>query len=50
MKNKNMKRNKLDIILTDLQPVETPKIYTSRYFYDFLVKYKSMNKIKKMLW
>lgn len=45
MKNKNMQRNKLDIILTDLQPVETPKIYTSRYFYDFLIKSKSMKRI-----
>ena len=47
MKNKNMQRNKLDIILTDLQPVETPKIYTLKYFYDFLIKSKSFNKIMK---
>jgi len=47
MKNKSMQRNKLDIILTDLQPVETPKIYTSKYFYDFLIKSKSIKKIMK---
>ncbi|GLC29989.1 RNA-directed DNA polymerase [Clostridium omnivorum] len=47
MKNKNMQRNKLDIILTDLQPVETPKIYTLKYFYDFLIKSKSMKKIMR---
>lgn len=47
MKNKNMQRNKLDIILTDLQPVETPKIYTLKFFYDFLIKSKSLKKILK---
>lgn len=45
MKNKNMQRNKLDIVLTDLQPVETPKIYTIKYFYTFLIKSKGIKKI-----
>lgn len=40
-------RNKLDIILTDLQPVETPQIYTMRYFYNYLIKEKSIVSISK---
>ena len=31
-----MKRNSLDIIMTDLRPVELPKIFTLKYFYRYL--------------
>ena len=31
-----MKRNGLDIIMTDLRPVELPKIFTLKYFYRYL--------------
>ena len=31
-----MKRNSLDIIMTDLRPVELPKIFTLKYFYKYL--------------
>ena len=46
VKNEN-KRSKIDIILTDLQPVETPEIYTMQFFYDYLVKNKSIDRISK---
>ena len=36
MKIKGMKRNSLDIIMTDLRPVELPKIFTLKYFYKYL--------------
>jgi hypothetical protein len=36
MKIKGMKRNSLDIIMTDLRPVELPKIFTLKYFYRYL--------------
>lgn len=35
---KEIRRNKLDIILTDLRPVELPRIFTLKYFYEDLVK------------
>lgn len=40
MSKKNNHRNKLDIILTDMQPIETPQIYTMQYFYNYLIKKK----------
>lgn len=48
VKNEN-KRSKIDIILTDLQPVETPEIYTMQFFYDYLVKNKSIDRISKKI-
>jgi hypothetical protein len=36
MKTKGMKRNSLDIIMTDMRPVELPKIFTLKYFYRYL--------------
>ncbi len=36
MKIKGMKRNSLDIIMTDLRPVELPKIFTLKFFYRYL--------------
>lgn len=33
---KNIKRNPLDYILTDILPVEVSELFTYRYFYDFL--------------
>lgn len=46
LKNENH-RNKLDVILTDLQPVETPQIYTMEYFYNYLIERRSIKKISK---
>lgn len=47
----NIKRNSLDIILTDLLPNELSELYTNRYFYDFLLKNEKKLKIasKKLL-
>ncbi|MEG1205892.1 MAG: RNA-directed DNA polymerase [Oscillospiraceae bacterium] len=36
MKLKNIKRNSLDYILTDILPVELSELFTLRYFYEFL--------------
>ncbi|MEW9673615.1 reverse transcriptase domain-containing protein [Ammoniphilus sp. 3BR4] len=38
---KNIKRNELDILLTELLPVEVGNIFTLRYFYDFLMTKKN---------
>ena len=48
MKKQNIenKRNRLDIILTDLQPVETPEIYTMEFFYQYLSQNKCLKKIE----
>lgn len=46
MKNINIKRNELDIIVTDLKPIEVSKIYTIKYFYSYLgSKKKELDKI-----
>ena len=37
-----MKRNDLDIIITDLMPVEVPKIFTVKYYYDYLYDNKKV--------
>lgn len=47
IKNGENKRNRIDIILTDLQPVETPEIYTMKFFYNYLLERKSIKKICK---
>ncbi|EOT2912336.1 RNA-directed DNA polymerase [Clostridium perfringens] len=49
MSKKNNHRNKLDIILTDMQPIETPQIYTMQYFYNYLIKKKSIITANKKL-
>ncbi|MCU5329695.1 RNA-directed DNA polymerase [Bacillus wiedmannii] len=41
MKKWNVKRNELDIILTDLLPVEISRIFTVHHFYKYLLNKKS---------
>jgi hypothetical protein len=53
MQIKNIKRNPLDYLLTDILPVEISEFFTFRYFYDFLQKNgpllnKEMTEIVKM--
>jgi hypothetical protein len=51
MKIKNLKRNALDFILTDILPVETTELFTYKYFYDFLEKrIKNLNmEVRKIM-
>lgn len=42
---KKIKRNSLDIILTDMRPVELPMIFTLKIFYDYLINKKIQFKI-----
>ena len=45
-----IKRNELDIILTDLKPVEVGRIFTLKYFYKFLqTKHKEIKEIEEDL-
>lgn len=44
IKIKGMKRNSLDIIMTDLRPVELPKIFTLKYFYRYLSRNTKVTK------
>ncbi|MTI47604.1 MAG: RNA-directed DNA polymerase [Firmicutes bacterium] len=47
MSTKRIKRNELDIILTDLKPTELGRVFTIKYFYDFLQKnHKKLNEIE----
>ena len=43
---KKIKRNSIDIILTDMRPVELPMIFTLKIFYDYLINKKIQFKIK----
>ena len=43
----NIKRNKLDFMLTDMQPVEISEYFTLRYFYEYLDEKKFMQTINK---
>ena len=45
----NIKRNKLDFMLTDMQPVELSEYFTLRYFYEFLDDTKFMKSIHKIM-
>lgn len=42
---KNIKRNKLDYILTDLMPFELSELYSNRNFYSFLLNNKDIKNI-----
>lgn len=46
---KNIKRNKLDYILTDMLPVEVSELFTLRYFYEYLDESKELVKIGELL-
>lgn len=46
MNTNNLKRNELDIIITDLLPVEISKIFTYNNFYNYL--FKKNKEIKKL--
>lgn len=43
---KSMKRNELDILLTDLLPVEVSYLFTTSYFYEFLINKKKKDLIE----
>ena len=43
---KKVKRNSIDIILTDMRPVELPMIFTLKIFYDFLTNNKIQFRIE----
>ena len=47
MKLKNIKRNSLDYILTDILPVEISELFTYRYYYDFLLHNNNNNVLKR---
>lgn len=48
---KKIKRNELDIIITDMKPVEVSRIFTLKYFYDFLItNNKELTKLTNKLW
>jgi len=46
---KNIKRNKLDFMLTDMQPVEISEYFSLRYFYEYLNTTNFMKDINKIM-